>query len=122
MPAQPRVSGRVVLQNKSCRKNGDSPDGGLTGKLNLPEMTIRILNQQAFEIDEEKKMRRAYYFLSRQTVLALFVLLCSALTIHAQTTAFTYQGKLTDGGAPANGTYDLQFTLFDGASAQVGAP
>src|SRR5262245_46841164 len=31
----------------------------------------------------------------------------------AQTTAFTYQGKLTDGGNPANGNYDLQFALFD---------
>ena len=31
----------------------------------------------------------------------------------AQTTSFTYQGKLTDGGAPANGPYDLQFKLYD---------
>lgn len=31
-------------------------------------------------------------------------------------TAFTYQGRLTENGAPANGTYDLQFRLFDGAS------
>src|SRR6185436_17528421 len=39
-----------------------------------------------------------------------------------QTTGFTYQGKLTDGGAPANGNYDLQFALFDSADggAQVG--
>ncbi|MBN1507559.1 MAG: hypothetical protein JW955_11975 [Sedimentisphaerales bacterium] len=28
-------------------------------------------------------------------------------------TAFTYQGRLTDGGSPANGQYDLQFTLYD---------
>ncbi len=28
-------------------------------------------------------------------------------------TSFTYQGKLTDGGAPANGTYDFEFELFD---------
>ncbi|MGA3283381.1 MAG: hypothetical protein ABSD57_02830 [Verrucomicrobiota bacterium] len=27
-------------------------------------------------------------------------------------TAFTYQGKLTDGGNPTNGMYDLQFTLY----------
>lgn len=30
-------------------------------------------------------------------------------------TAFTYQGRLTDGGSPANGTYDFQFTLYDGS-------
>ena len=28
-------------------------------------------------------------------------------------TAFTYQGRLTDGGNSANGSYDLKFTLFD---------
>lgn len=28
-------------------------------------------------------------------------------------TAFTYQGRLSDGAAPANGTYDLQFILYD---------
>jgi hypothetical protein len=35
---------------------------------------------------------------------------------------FTYQGQLTDAGAPANGSYDLQFKLFDAAAsgAQVG--
>ena len=31
-------------------------------------------------------------------------------------TAFTYQGRLTDGGAPANGAYDLRMRLFDAAS------
>jgi hypothetical protein len=35
---------------------------------------------------------------------------------------FTYQGRLTDGGEPANGTYDLRFFLYDAAAggAQVG--
>jgi hypothetical protein len=42
-------------------------------------------------------------------------MLFTALTADAQTplgTAFTYQGRLSDGGAPANGTYDLQFTVY----------
>src|SRR5256714_2100432 len=41
----------------------------------------------------------------------------------AQTTAFTYQGRLTDGGTPANGNYDLQFALWDslGGGSQIGA-
>jgi hypothetical protein len=61
----------------------------------------------------------------RRTALAgLFVLLVPHL--HGQTTlgtAFTYQGRLTDGGGPANGVYDLQFTLFSAASGgtQVGS-
>ncbi|MBN1139700.1 MAG: hypothetical protein JXM73_24215 [Anaerolineae bacterium] len=37
-------------------------------------------------------------------------------------TEFTYQGHLEDGGSPANGSYDLLFTLYDAGSggAQVG--
>jgi hypothetical protein len=34
-------------------------------------------------------------------------------TLHAQGTAFTYQGRLNDGASPANGSYDLTFALFD---------
>ena len=34
-------------------------------------------------------------------------------TAHAQGTAFSYQGLLTTGNGPANGTYDLTFTLFN---------
>ena len=38
-------------------------------------------------------------------------------------TTFTYQGKLTDGGSPADGTYDFQFELYNDASVgtQVGS-
>jgi hypothetical protein len=38
--------------------------------------------------------------------------------------AFTYQGRLADGGNPANGPYDLRFTLFDALAggAPVGSP
>src|ERR1041385_6642571 len=48
---------------------------------------------------------------------ALIVLCFSASTTLAQTTAFTYQGKLTDTGSPANGAYDFQFKLFDALSS-----
>jgi len=34
-------------------------------------------------------------------------------------TAFNYQGKLTDGGNPASGSYDLKFTLYDMASGGI---
>jgi hypothetical protein len=38
-------------------------------------------------------------------------------------TAFTYQGRLTDGGSPANGDYDFEFRLYDADSGdgQVGS-
>jgi hypothetical protein len=44
------------------------------------------------------------------TVLAFSVGITSAF---AQGTAFTYEGRLNDGSAPANGVYDLRFLLFD---------
>ena len=34
----------------------------------------------------------------------------------AQSTAFTYQGSLDDGGAPASGLHDFRFRLFSVAS------
>jgi len=55
----------------------------------------------------------------------LFIVLMVALSACAsfgQTSGFTYQGRLTDGGTPANGNYDLQFALFDTADGnnQIG--
>lgn len=37
-------------------------------------------------------------------------------------TTFTYQGRLTDGGAPANGAFDFEFKLYDAwtGGSQVG--
>ena len=40
-----------------------------------------------------------------------------ALAAQAQTTTFTYQGRLSDSGT-MSGAYDLQFTLYD----ETGAP
>lgn len=41
----------------------------------------------------------------------------------AQSSSFTYQGHMTDGGTAANGNYDLQFALWDSLSggSQVGS-
>src|SRR5256885_6967853 len=48
-------------------------------------------------------------------VALLAVPLLAGLVCAQQTTSFTSQGRLTDGGAPANNNYDLQFTLWDAA-------
>lgn len=48
----------------------------------------------------------------RSVVTALLLGLMPAPLI-AATTAFTYQGQLKDTGAPANGRYDLAFSLWD---------
>ena len=61
----------------------------------------------------------------QQAGVAIGLMLFFAAVAWAQTTAFTYQGKLTDSGNPANGNFDLQFALFDspmvGAGVQQGA-
>ena len=46
-------------------------------------------------------------------LLTLVALLAVAFTadLHAQTSTFTYQGFLTQNGAPANGSFDVTFTI-----------
>jgi len=45
-------------------------------------------------------------------LVTLFVLVAAFKTL-GQGTAFMYQGRLNDNGSPANGNYDLRFSLFD---------
>ena len=60
----------------------------------------------------------------QRTILPALLLLATLnlqlSTLFAQGTAFTYQGQLKDGLAPANGSYDLTFSLF-GVSSGGGA-
>jgi hypothetical protein len=67
-----------------------------------------------------KNMKTKLLFL---LVAALGSLLLAIQTTRAQGTKFTYQGHLTDGGTPANGTYDLTFQLWNapGGGAQTGS-
>src|SRR5215475_9124161 len=54
--------------------------------------------------------------------LVLFALLACVNICFAQGTAFTYQGRLDINGMPANGSYDLSFSLFgtNGVGVDVG--
>ena len=63
------------------------------------------------------------------SLLLAFTLIFSATMVVAQDapqavtgTAFTYQGRLIDGGSAANGAYDFQFVLFNALSGgtQIG--
>ena len=55
--------------------------------------------------------------------IGLFLSLACCGTISAQTTEFTYQGQLQNASAPANGSFDFEFLLFDAVSGgtQVGS-
>jgi len=48
----------------------------------------------------------------RQSVVAALLLWLIPAPLIAATTAFTYQGQLKDAGAPAEGRYDLAFSLW----------
>jgi len=52
-------------------------------------------------------------------VLKAFVtmLIFTPVLLPAQSTAFTYQGRLNDGGVAAGGIYDLRFTIYDSANS-----
>lgn len=65
-------------------------------------------------------MKSRFCFLP--SVLVLTILFTGPVVL-AQSSSFTYQGRLTDGGAAANGNYDLQFALWDSASSgtQIGS-
>ena len=64
-----------------------------------------------------------------RTLVFLGILLLSLLPAaafadpEALPNGFSYQGYLTDGGVPANGSYDFQFRYFDaaGAGSQIGS-
>ena len=45
-------------------------------------------------------------------IVICHLVLAICLSARAQGTAFTYQGRLSSGGSPASGTYNLTFTLF----------
>ena len=57
---------------------------------------------------------------NRLFLLSTFCFLLSAfcfpLSLFAQGTAFTYQGRLNNGTNVANGSFDLQFAIYDAAS------
>ncbi|MDQ4121586.1 MAG: hypothetical protein M3209_09085 [Acidobacteriota bacterium] len=56
------------------------------------------------------KSNRIFQYIS---ALLLFVLFCSA-AVQAQSTAFTYQGRLSDSSIPdGNGSYTMKFRLYD---------
>ena len=54
-------------------------------------------------------------------ILSAAIALALASNAWGLSNSFSYQGSLTDGGTPANGSYDLQFQLQTSAGANVGA-
>jgi hypothetical protein len=61
-------------------------------------------------------LKRLSLGLGGPTLLLLFALACGPAMAAPAGSAFTYQGRLSDHGAPANGSYDLRFVLYDAVS------
>jgi len=59
----------------------------------------------------------------RLVSMSLVLVVCLVSSATAQSTGFTYQGRVADSGTPVNGNYDLQFALWNSLSggAQVGS-
>src|SRR6478672_2096241 len=55
----------------------------------------------------------------KKTFISIFLtllILSLVSAVKAQSTEFTYQGRLLFGDVPANGSYDFEFALFDAAA------
>jgi hypothetical protein len=61
---------------------------------------------------------------NRRIQFVLLLLAAGTLKLAAQGTAFNYQGRLTDTGAPANAAYDFRFAVYDAVTngTQVSVP
>src|SRR6476659_5520945 len=62
----------------------------------------------------------------KKTFISIFLtllILSLVSAVKAQSTEFTYQGRLLFGDVPANGSYDFEFALFDAAAggSQLGS-
>src|SRR5262245_47893559 len=49
-------------------------------------------------------------------IFLMFVLILNASPTAAQTSAFSYNGSLSNNGSPANGNFDFEFKLFNAVS------
>jgi hypothetical protein len=85
--------------------------------LNGPTMAIPLLAAHQQLNKRQQGMAGLFALL-----LLVLLVVCPERTC-AQSTAFSYQGKLSETGAPANGTYDFQVSIYDAASggSQVGS-
>ena len=68
------------------------------------------------------RSKRLFWNSFMLTAVVLAILFPSTVAF-AQSSSFTYQGRLTDGGTAADGNYDLQFALWDSLSGgtQIGS-
>src|SRR3954470_15552073 len=98
--------------------------GWLYGCLDAIKKNFLQGNTQLKWADDKCRRRRRMFVrmncLKYGVVLSLILL--GTTTALSQSSSFTYQGRLQDGGTNANGSYDFQFTLWDALSAGTQQP
>lgn len=108
--AAPCRPARVELVHE--RKYDSTGNYGAPLRVPLLFQTVVTLTESAEALPP---MRKQFIRLSLVGLLAL-ALGFGAPRAAGQTTALSYQGQLTSQGSPANGNWDLTFTLFDASS------
>ena len=77
---------------------------------NWPKRKNGTVNQIIIEVSRTKP--EIFMKTKLQSLFIALALFAAVDHTIAQGTAFTYQGRLNSGGAPASGSYDLTFSLF----------
>src|SRR5436190_7835773 len=105
--------GRALLNERGMREQepfGCSQSDGMSGEPIVAQLS-RSLMKRIFHWEGIKVMSKVHF---RNLLFLMLTVVLSGGAALGQS-GFTYQGRLTDGGIPANGNYDLQFALFDAA-------
>jgi hypothetical protein len=68
-------------------------------------------------VETEFRLKQEHTFTPKKGLFLFILLMFTPASLLAQTAAFTYQGRLVDGGQSANGSYDMQFRLGDAATS-----
>ena len=76
-------------------------------------LTLSTLNSAKRRAVAQRRRIRPDGLDALKIFIAISVLSGFVSSVFAQGTAFTYQGRLNDGASPANGVYDLRFTIYD---------
>ena len=79
----------------------------------LALLTLSTLNSAKRRAVAQRRRIRPDGLDALKIFIAISVLSGFVSSVFAQGTAFTYQGRLNDGASPANGVYDLRFTIYD---------
>jgi trimeric autotransporter adhesin len=68
------------------------------------------MQEKRFFLKDQSRFSRLAHMKATFSILTLML---AATGLYAQGTTFTYQGRVNAGGTPANGIYDLVFTIYD---------